>query len=225
MDYVIGDIHNDSRRFTEMLKKINLSEEDHLFLLGDLFDRNLYEPDPIGVYFNVLKLEDKCTVIRGNHDTWLAEYIVDYLNTPIKKRKRLKPYPYNSFTIFLEHFTEVDMLNLAKKIMEWPLQVCVEADGVKYLLAHACTSIPHKRMQDDYYLMGNCFMEDESYNTFLFYGREGYTSVCGHTNINGNGKIWKNKLKNVYICDCGCGFNDGRLGCLCLETKEEIYVQ
>lgn len=34
-------------------------------------------------------------------------------------------------------------------------------------------------------------------------GRKGYISVCGHANIIGNGKIWKNKLKNVYMCDCG----------------------
>ena len=45
MHYVIGDIHNDNRRFFEMLKKIGFSEEDHLF------DRNSYEPDPIGVYY------------------------------------------------------------------------------------------------------------------------------------------------------------------------------
>ena len=24
------------------------------------------------------------------------------------------------------------------------------------------------------------------------------------------------------MCDCGCGFIDGKLGCLCLETKEEF---
>lgn len=75
MNYVIGDIHNDNIRFSKMLEKIGFSEEDHLFLLGDLFD-----------------------------------------------------------------------------------------------------------------------------------GREGYISVCGHTNISGDGKIWKNKLENVYVCDCGCGF-------------------
>ena len=35
---------------------------------------------------------------------------------------------------------------------------------------------------------------------------------------------WKNKKENVYLCDCGCGFENGRLGCLCLETKETFYV-
>ncbi|MCI9109946.1 MAG: hypothetical protein HFI00_17585 [Lachnospiraceae bacterium] len=42
MNYVIGDIHNDNRRFSRMLEKIGFSERDHLFLLGDLFDRNFY---------------------------------------------------------------------------------------------------------------------------------------------------------------------------------------
>lgn len=74
MNYVIGDIHDDNRRFTEMLKKINFSEEDHLFLLGDLFDRNLYDPELVGVYFNILKPGDRCTVIRGNHDIFRAFY-------------------------------------------------------------------------------------------------------------------------------------------------------
>ena len=65
MHYVIGDIHNNNRKFAEMLEKIGFSQEDHLYLLGDLFDRNSWEPDPIGVYFNMLKLENRCTVVRG----------------------------------------------------------------------------------------------------------------------------------------------------------------
>ena len=35
MHYIITDIHNDNRRFTELLQKINLTEKDHLYLLGD----------------------------------------------------------------------------------------------------------------------------------------------------------------------------------------------
>lgn len=41
---------------------------------------------------------------------------------------------------------KVDMLNLAKDIMEWTLQICVEVDGEKYLLAHAYTSMPECKM-------------------------------------------------------------------------------
>ncbi len=56
MHYIITDIHNDNRRFTELLQKINLTEKDHLYLLGDLFDRCEDHADPVGVYFQMLRL-------------------------------------------------------------------------------------------------------------------------------------------------------------------------
>ena len=45
MHYIITDIHNDSWRFMKLLEKIDLKEEDHLYLLGDLFDRCMDHPD------------------------------------------------------------------------------------------------------------------------------------------------------------------------------------
>lgn len=56
MHYIITDIHNDSWRFMKLLEKMDLKEDDHLYLLGDLFDRCMDHPDPAGVYFQVLKL-------------------------------------------------------------------------------------------------------------------------------------------------------------------------
>ena len=261
MHYCIGDIHNDHKRFSQMLKLLNLRPEDHVYLLGDLFDRNLAEPDPVGVYFTMLKLGERCTVIRGNHDQWLAEYILRYYNTPEKKRKKLWPYPYNSFDLMVQRLTPVDMLHLAELILQWPLQAELEVGGEKYLLAHAQTFLPDPKespcgskkicitkenrqykweneiqrsvrqntdtpaekesidnVKPEDYLMGNF-----GYDDFLKQGVDGYISVCGH-NDTGNGKIWKNDRNNVYVCDCGCGFADGRMGCLCLETKEEFYV-
>ena len=107
---------------------------------------------------------------------------------------------------------------LAEVVLEWPVQECIEIEGVKYLLAHAMTTHPHKAYRDDYYMWGE---GDEQ--EFLKNGIDGYISVCGHQN-QGGGSIWKNRIGNVYICDCGSGDKNGRLGCLCLETKEEIYV-
>lgn len=78
MHYIITDIHNDSWRFMKLLEKMGLKEDDHLYLLGDLFDRCMDHPDPAGVYFQTLKLGKKCTVLRGNHDHWLANYIFIY---------------------------------------------------------------------------------------------------------------------------------------------------
>lgn len=199
MHYVLSDIHNDNKSFCEMLRRIHFTDRDHLFILGDLFDRNQHDPDPLGVYFTVLSLGERCTIIRGNHDDWLASYILDYYRMPEQKRKKAEPYPYNSFELLTKRLPPVDMQRLAERIKAWPLQETAEVSGQKYLLAH---ELSEQKLQD---------------------GIEDHITVCGHRNIGGK-HIWKNEKGNVDGCDCGCGFRDGRLGCLCLETEEMFYV-
>lgn len=145
MHYVVSDIHNDNRKFNVLLRQLDLSEHDHLFILGDLFDRSSYALDPAGVYFNVLGLGRKCTVVQGNHDRWLAEYILNYYQTPERQRTKLNPYLYNSFELLSRRLTAVDMQDLAKWILSWPIQLCFELENKKYLFAHAMTSIPEER--------------------------------------------------------------------------------
>ena len=142
MNYVISDIHNDYDRFCEMLKKIEFSTDDHLYILGDVFDRSNHNPNPVELYFKILSLGDSCMVIRGNHDHWLALYILEYFAISEKKRDKVNPYPYNSFQLLQQRLTPVDMKNLADKILDWPVQRMIEVMGEKYLLAHAMTSAP-----------------------------------------------------------------------------------
>ena len=39
MHYVMGDIHNEADKLQSVLKKINITKDDELIVLGDLFDR------------------------------------------------------------------------------------------------------------------------------------------------------------------------------------------
>ena len=75
MHYVVSDIHNDYQKFCELLKMIEFSKEDKLFILGDLFDRSDYNPNPVDLYFKVVELGENCSIIRGNDDEWVATYI------------------------------------------------------------------------------------------------------------------------------------------------------
>lgn len=214
--YVMSDIHNNYMLFKKMLHAIHFSKEDRLFVLGDIFDRSNHNPNPVDLYFQVLSLGERCIVIRGNHDQWLAEYILDYFSLPERKRRKIEPYRYNSFELLRDRLTPIDLQNLAKDIMQWPLQLQVEINEERYLLSHAMTSLPDELQLQDYYLAG---IQDEVY---LERGIPGYISICGHSCT--GGRIWKNRKGNLYAIDCGCGFRDGKLGCLCLETKEEFYV-
>ena len=106
MQYVISDIYNDNRKFCELLEKIQFSEQDHLYILGDVFDRSDYNPNPVNLYFDIKKLGKRCTVIRGNHDDWLATYILEYFALPERKRSKVPPYSYNSFQLLKERLTQ-----------------------------------------------------------------------------------------------------------------------
>ena len=94
MHYVIGDIHNDLKKLKQILKQINITRDDELIVLGDVFDRGGETADPFGVYCALAGLQGKCSWIRGNHDDWLANYTYEYFNTPEKKRHKLAPYGY-----------------------------------------------------------------------------------------------------------------------------------
>ena len=39
MKYVIADVHGDYEKYTKMLELIQFSEEDELYVLGDVLDR------------------------------------------------------------------------------------------------------------------------------------------------------------------------------------------
>ena len=230
--YIIGDIHNSIKKLDKLLTRIAPSMQDQIILLGDLFDRGGAAPDPIGVYYRISGLNTNVTWIRGNHDQLLAEYIYSYYGTVENKRSSLRPYRYNSFDLMKERLTEVDMLNLADLIMRLPLQVEIEVNSVKYLLAHAMTFDPSAGEQEKKaYLEG--FGDKKVY---WEHGVESYVSLVGHHDVqyqfnNPNGRyldeelnsIWMNNQGNVYMMDCGCGLAGGRLASFCLETGERFY--
>ncbi len=71
--FVIADIHGCCETFKALVKKIQLTRQDQLFLLGDYIDRG---PDSAGVLDFMLALKDKgyqVYPLRGNHEATLLE--------------------------------------------------------------------------------------------------------------------------------------------------------
>lgn len=231
MHYVLGDIHNELSKLEDILMQISIGQDDTLYLLGDIFDRGESGANPAGVYSILSEMPGQCQWIRGNHDQWLAAYIKRYFDYPARKRKKMAPYEYNSFELLRESLTEGDLMNLANLILKQPLQVELEIDGQKYLFAHARTSHPLKQQLPNFYLMG-----DLDLGQFFIDGIDGYISFCGHTPtdhvVKFEGRyldedlksIWINVKENVYLMDCGAGFKNRKLACMCIETRECYYA-
>ena len=67
------------KKLKQILKQINITRDDELIVLGDVFDRGGETADPLRVYCAPLPAcRGKCSWIRGNHDDWLANYTYKY---------------------------------------------------------------------------------------------------------------------------------------------------
>ena len=64
MVYAMSDLHGCYDLYIKMLEKINFSDEDTLYILGDIVDRG---PDGIKIYQDMMKRKNVIPLL-GNHD-------------------------------------------------------------------------------------------------------------------------------------------------------------
>ncbi len=64
MTYVMADIHGNLQRFNSIMEQIKFTEDDHLYVLGDVIDRF---PDGIQILQKLFRMKN-ATVLLGNHE-------------------------------------------------------------------------------------------------------------------------------------------------------------
>lgn len=69
--YVMADLHGERDRFHAMLKKIAFSEDDCLYILGDVVDRG---PDGIALLHEIMEMPN-VTMLLGNHEYMMLQYL------------------------------------------------------------------------------------------------------------------------------------------------------
>lgn len=75
--FIISDIHG---HYNEMIDSLKLNNYDknnnthHLLVLGDMFDRGNQSKEVLE-YMYKLKLENKVSIVLGNHETFLIEFL------------------------------------------------------------------------------------------------------------------------------------------------------
>lgn len=71
--FVVSDLHGCYRSFKQLLKKIKLKKEDHLYILGDFISRG---PENYKTLKKIISLRKECYKIfclRGNHEHQIIE--------------------------------------------------------------------------------------------------------------------------------------------------------
>lgn len=242
MIYVMSDIHGMYDKYVAMLQKIRFSEEDVLFVLGDVVDRGeggmklLWD---MMMYPNIIPLlgnhdymaaqslrflmqevtEETIGLLDENILTGLQQWMETGGMETVKEFKKLDPEERESILDYLDEFSLID----------W-----VEAGGNVFVLVHAGLDnfSPYRPLQD--YSLQETIFHSPDYSKVYFPDKY---LVTGHrpTRLEFEGKdfwnadpdgTYKDEIvftNNHIAIDCGCGYG-GRLGALCLDTLETFYV-
>lgn len=251
--YCCSDIHGRYDRFMKLLDRLQLKKNDHLYILGDVIDRN---DGGIKILKYLMDHTEHITLLMGNHEDFMYSYLFR-----IRQEKLLgytEAYlddiwlsPSNGGESTYEAYLQ-EPETVQEAIFEYltslPLVILTEVNGKKYHLSHSGT-VPNIAEKDKWYLCD--VSEDErfdivwgspyrvdTYISFFAYPKD-YTCVIGHVPVQ---HITRNtrhtaihREANIINIDSGCALSykevlfpeecHTALSCLCLDTGEEIYIK
>lgn len=217
-----------------MLEKIEFSENDILYILGDILDRG---PNPIKIVLDVMK-RFNVEVIAGNHEV-MAMKCLKFLLKEITKNsianineeivENFLNWQQNGADSTIEEFCKLNKetrKEVIEFILNFELYDEISVNDNTFVLVHAG--------------LGNFEVEKEMWEyelDDLVWNRTNYDVpyykdkivITGHTPtmaINNNpnpGYIFK--ANNHIAIDCGCSVRGGRLGCLRLNDMKEFYIE
>lgn len=216
MTYVMSDIHGEYDRYIAMLEKIQFSDEDVLYIIGDCIDRH---PGGVAVLEDIFARKN-AFLILGNHERMMLD---TFGSGDTYDARRLWQYNGGGITrrILIYKRTPEERVKLLRILRSLPDHLDIEVNGRKFHLVHGYPS-------DDPYLR--------------IWGRPepppeeppipGVTTIIGHTStyfLNGEDEskpltIWHGPGLIDIDCGCASGASCRQLACLRLDDMAEFYV-
>ncbi len=232
MVYIISDIHGCFDQYIALLRKIDFSSRDVLYILGDVLDRG---PSPIKVLRDMMNRSNVFPIL-GNHD-FVAAMCLKELSKEITDESLnnldenmigvITDWLNDGGTTTLKEFQSLspeDRADIMDYLGEFSLCEEISVGGNTYILSHAGLGnySPDKSLDD--YSLEELLISHTDYATQLF---DDKYLITGHTPtriIPGNpNPDYVYRCNNHIAIDCGCVFG-GHLGAICLDTGEEFYV-
>lgn len=218
----MSDIHGQYSVFENMLKKIQFSPNDDLYIVGDIIDRG---PDNIQMIEKVV-LSDNIHLLMGNHEQMALDYL-SYHDSYDREMwfnnggKETYKELCKSNT-----WSAGDIKNIFSDL---PYKVRLQIGSQKYVLAH---SDPFSDYNEDI-----VWHRISLFSDFSQYTEKNTTYIVGHTPIpyfigeRAKNEIYKSKDGSVWFIDYGCAYmssihenNYGQLGCIRLEDKKLFLI-
>ena len=233
MTYVMSDLHGQYEKFRKMLDKIAFSDEDELYILGDVVDRG---PQSAELLFD-MSMRPNVYPILGNHDFTaaillkklcsqieddtcaaledpnilglIASWQLDGGQATIDSFRKCTPDAREALLEYLDEFVPYE---------------CIEVNGHKFLLVHGGIPFDKRHISLKKQEVCELILERPMYDIRYY---EDITLVTGHTPTVTIDPAYRGTIyhRNGHLAvDCGAGFGLS-LGCVRLEDFEEFYVE
>ena len=226
MIYAGSDLHGCFDKYNRLLDRLCLSDNDTLYILGDIVDRG---DGGIDILKDIIGRKN-IIALKGNHEYMAATMLKAFVlgNDGYRSKNLIEGFGLwlkDGGQPTLDNFRRLsarDKILIFHFLKSLPVYKKIEVGDRKFFLAH---TVPEKDKMLDFencdehdFTIGEPEYEKQYYaDTFI---------VTGHTPTSFideayTGKIWQEN--NHIAIDCGAVFGN-RLGCICLDTMEEIYV-
>ncbi len=236
MVYVMSDLHGMYESYIAMLEKINFSDEDSLYILGDVCDRGL---NPVSIYFDIMKRKN-VFMIMGNHEKMLldalpvtysfllrntdADFLLDEYNDIVWGKNGSITTKANLSSCGVNEIRQI--YNFVRDL---PYYRTVNVGGRKFILIHTGIANYSKDKQMSEYSSEALLWYRPNFDS-SYYADGNTTVVMGHTptvvfRTDQNAEIYHG-AGNIINIDCGAVYSEynGKLACLRLDDMAEFYV-
>ena len=220
MTYVISDLHGYSiEKLKTLLEKAGFCENDFLYILGDVIDRN--GDGGVGILRWLLS-QSNVQLILGNHEAMLlaCEFLFDEITDDSiadfdsEKIEILSNYQLNGGDVTLKSLAKLNkespetVCDILDYLRDCPLYEAVTAGGKDYFLCHSGIDEfeKSKKISDypaDAFIWAWPRIDDEYFDDII--------TVFGHTPTMNYGEQYRNKIiKTRTWIDIDMGAADGK---------------
>ena len=232
MVYVTSDLHGFSlERFEAFLGQVGFSDEDYLFILGDVIDRG---EDGIAI-LKWLLVQPNVELILGNHEAMLLACEFLFREVDQESLDSLSAAEIHSYRVWksngaeptlraLRECTVGERSDILEYLRECPLYDTVSLPSGEFLLVHGgLDGFAEEKAMDEYdphTLLWSRPTPADSYS-------ERFLTVLGHTPTHFYGAEYRGKAlrtKTFINIDTGCA-SGGTPMLLRLDDMKEFYIE
>lgn len=224
MIYIVSDIHGEYDLFIKLLQRINFSSNDEMIVCGDIIDKG---KDSVKLLKFIMSMPNIRSII-GNHEyAFLKKYWAIMEDSPEDFDEVLNELQNYFPDGNLLDWETIDWLESLPYYIEEDAFICVHA-GIR--LSKEYRLLPLENMEREYLVYDRQFKEPSVIpitNKCVFFGHTPTSYIINEPKIitykkNSQNQNTINDYYKIHL-DLGVWIH-GVLGCFCVDTCEEIYV-